>query len=408
MKKLFSLFMAFVEMSLFAALALAASVWITGEVVQEYALIGVGVAFLFSLVKKENALFETVPIENVRAAITNSMIEVYRERPIVKDFLSSLFPSKTATTKFISIEVQRGTETLAVDVIRGTGSNYNQVTKSTMKTILPAYYDEEFSANQLEIYDVAIGSLTQSTMRQLASEMAYESSLIIDKIKRSYQKQKADALQTGIIQFSANDNIDFRRKAASKVDDSAQYFSDTSVDPGLAFARAGKFLREEGKIQVGPGSRYLCILGSKAFQDLLGNPIFQAKYDRKHIHPGDIVPAEMSTVGASYHGYISVGDYVFDLWTYPEVYELVPNGTKYSYIETTNMIVTTYKPNFSFVYGMVPQLQGFVTPMTMEEGFYSLEYLDPKKMNHGVSIKSAGVAVLTGVDQVYTQKATAS
>lgn len=399
--------MAFVEMSLFATLALAVSYWLTGDVVEWSAIIGVVASILFAMTKKESALFETIPVENVRAAITNSMVEVFRERVQVKDFLSSFFPTKTSTTKYVSWEVQRATEPAAVDVIRGTGSNYNQVTKSTMKTILPAFYSEEFSANDLEVYDVAIGSLNPGLMRQLAEEMAYESSLIVDKIQRSYQKQKADLLQTGIAQFSAHDTVDFRRKAAPKVDDATQYFSDTTKDPDLAFARAGKFLREEGKLQAAPGTRYVAILGEKAFMDLMNNPIFKSKHDLKHIDLGTILPAEMSTSGASSHGYISVGNYIYDLWTYPEIYE-DSNGTKTPYIATTNMIVTTYRPNFSFVYGMVPQLQGLVTPMTIREGFYMLEYLDPKKMNHGVKIMSAGIGMLTGVDQVYTQKVTAS
>lgn len=401
--------MAFAELALFAVLALALSMYLTGEANPYYAIGGIIVGLVFASLSKneQSVLFETIPVENVRAAITNSSIAFLNERPQVKSFLRSFFPVQTADTKYISLEVRRGTEKLAADVTRGTGSNWNQVTKSTMKTILPTYWNEAFNVNDLEIYDVAYASMTQSTMRQLAQDMADEQGKIIDKIKRSQEKQCADVMLTGVITPKSQEQIDFRRKAASIVDDSAQYWNDDTVDPDTAFINAGKFLREQGKIQSGPGSRYVAILGGKAFQDLINNPIFQAKHDRKHINLGDILPATMNTDGASYHGYISVDSYTYDLWVYPEVYDN-DQGVSTRYIDDLTLIVTSYTPDFDFTYGMVPQLPGFVVPMTIEQGFYMMEYMDLQNMNHVSKIMCAGIARPKMVDQVYTQKVTSA
>ena len=43
----------------------------------------------------------------------------------VPSFLRSFFPVKTTASKYVSIEVQRGTEYAAVDVLRGTDGNRN-------------------------------------------------------------------------------------------------------------------------------------------------------------------------------------------------------------------------------------------------------------------------------------------
>lgn len=402
MKKLFSIFMALVQLTLFAVLGGATSMYLTGEVSMLAVFGGVAVGVFASFFALPVAALETIPVDQVRAALTNSMVEFYRERPVVKSFLRSFFPAKTSPTKFISIEVQRGTEKLAVDIQRGTGSNKVQATKSTVKTILPPFYSEEFNVNELEVYDVAYGSLDPGMMRALATEQAEMAGKIIDMIDRSYEKQCADALQTGIITLQNHDSIDFRRKAGSMEDISGEYWNNSSNDPGEAFRAAGKFLREQGKIQGGPGGRYAAILGGKALNDLLNNTIFQNKYDRKNIDVGSIIPAQMSTDGASYHGFISVDSYIFDLWTYPEVYTAA-NGTITPYIDSNKMIVLPYKPNFSFVYGMVPQLPGIVSPLTLREGFYTLEYVDPKLMNHAQRIMSAGVAVPYAIDQMYTR-----
>lgn len=396
------------QLTLFAVIGGAFSAYLTGEVMTEFVIGGVvlGLVFAALSVKLPVAAFETVPVDQVRAAITNSMVAFYQEKPVVKSFLRSFFPAKTSTSKYISIEVQRGTEKLAVDITRGTGANRNQVTKSTVKTFLPPFYSEEFNVNELEIYDVAYGSLDPGTMRNLALEQADVVARMIDKIDRSYEKQIADVVQTGIVTLTNHDSIDFRRQAGSMVDDGGTtYWNNNSNDPGVAFEDAGKWLREQGKIQA--NGRYAVILGSKALNDLLNNTIFQNKYDRKNIDLGAILPPSMSTSGASYHGYVSAGSYVFDLWTYPEVY-LDANGVIQSYITENMMIVMPYTPNFNFVYGMVPQLPGVVTPMTLKEGFYTLEYVDPKLMNHAQRVMSAGVAVPTAVDQIYTRVVTAA
>jgi Phage major capsid protein E len=407
MKKIFSLSMGLTFLVILT-LSMATSMYFVGEINADFIVGGFGVAFLLALTPKQVALFETIPIDQVRAAQTNAMVALYNERPVVKSFLRSFFPTETSTSKFISIEVQKGNEKIAVDVVRGAGSNLNQVTKSTVKTFLPPYFNEEYFVNELEIYDVAYGTMNPAQMRNLAVDQANAIGKIIDKIDRSYEKQCADVLQTGIVSLKSGDNIDFRREADSLIDNSGEYWNNNSNDPDVSFERAGKFLRERGKLQSGPGSRYMCLLGGKAFQDLINNSIFKSKHDLKDINLGGIIPAEFNTDGASYHGYISVGSYIYDLWTYPEVYNHPDTGVLTPYVDLTNMIVTNYNPNFKFVYGMVPQLPGLVVPMTVKEGFYTLEYVDTKQMCHGQKIMSAGVAVPVAVNQIYTEKVTAT
>lgn len=400
MKKISKIGLAF-EALVLVALICMASIYFTGGIDANFMIAGAIVVVAFASFRMPYAAYETIPVDQVRAALTNATVAIYKERPVVKSFLRSFFPVTTATSKYISIEVQRGTETMAVDVIRGAGSNKNQVTRSTRKTFLPPYFKESFNMNELDVYDTALLSASPDLLRNLAADAAEETQKIIDKIDRSYEKQCADAMLSGIISVNAGDNIDFRRKAASIVDTSSEYFSNNSNDPDLAFIRAGKFLREQGKINA--NGRYCVILGEGAFQALINNTIFQNKHDRKNIDLGAILPAQMSTSGASYHGYISVGSYVYDLWTYPEVYA-DSNGTLTPYIDDDKMIVTSYTPNFNFTYAQVPQLIGYVSPMTIRQGFYMMEYLDPRNLNHVVDIMTAGVANPYAIDQVFTQK----
>ena len=403
MKNLFSISL---MLSLFVIVAVsgALSMYFVGEVTADFIVCGLGVAFLFAMTPKV-ALFSTIPVDQVRAAITNSMVAIYTERVEVKSFLRSFFPSVTSDTKYISMEIQRANAKLAVDILRGTGSNPNQKTRSTVKTLLPPYFDEKYNVNELEVYDVAYNSMDVTTMRQLASEQAQMVRDITDKIDRSYEKQCADVFNTGIITLKSEDNIDFRRRADSLDDTAGEYWSTTTNDPDVTFIKAAQFLTEYGRINMGAGTRIPVILGTKAFQDLINNPIFQKKHDLKSIDLGAILPASMSTSGAAYHGYISVGSYIFDLWTYPQFYELA-NGTKTYYINARDVIFTSYNAEFKFVYGAVPQLKGLVSPLTIKEGFYTMEWLDPANMNHVQKIMSAGVALPVAIDKIFTARAT--
>lgn len=365
-------------------------------------LIGLAVV-VASFGTPKNVAFETIPVDQIRAAITNSMVAIYNEKPQVKSFLRSFFPEIVSPTKDISIGVRRGTEKIAVDVIRGGQSNLNQVTKSTQKTIIPAFYNEEAFLNELEIYDTAWTTLNPSMLRSLAEAQVDVLGRMIDKIDRAYEKQCADVLQTGIITLNAGDSIDYRRKAGSMVNNSSYYFSNSSNDPFAIFQLGAKFLREEGKIQISPNGAYVCILGNAAMASLKANTKFQEqmRLNFKQLLTKDFLPAEMTDAGATYHGRITSGSYEFDLWTYPEIYEDA-NGNKVNYIDTKKMIMTTYKAEFNFIYGAVPQIPGVVVPSTIRQGFYQLEYIDPRQMCHGMKVMSAGVAVPTAVDRIFT------
>ena len=65
----------------------------------------------------------SISLEQARLKFTQALVDKYREMPIVLSFLRSFFVKKTSTSKFISIEVQRGNEKIAVDVQRGTAGN---------------------------------------------------------------------------------------------------------------------------------------------------------------------------------------------------------------------------------------------------------------------------------------------
>lgn len=403
MKSLISVFRAVFVISMITLLLFPSAAG-----VQEFATVGGGlvVLSLFMPEKQVGMLYTVIGLDAARSAFTNAIVAVYRERITPSSFLRSFFPATYSPTKLVSIEVKRGKEKVASDVLRGTGSNLNKKSRSTLKTIEPPLYSEAHNVNELDIYDTAFGTLDPKLMAQLAVEAAEELVEIQNTIERAYEKQAAEVLTSGVITLKNGDNIDFKRKSDSLVDDGAgSYWTVSTVDPMVALAAGGQFIREVGKSQ---GGTYNVIMGGSALNALLNNPIFQAKYDKKDITLGEIREPQRNSTGGTLHGRVSAGAYVYNIWTYPEGYTNA-SDVFVKYIADTDIIILPEVTHFTTAYALVPQLPGMAPLQTTAGGAYVFnEYLDPKNRNHVQEILSAGVTIPVAIDQIYTQKVTAA
>lgn len=347
-----------------------------------------------------------IPAEDARGIFTKTLVDVFRERPQTTSFCRSFFPSRVSNSRELSIEVQRGTEKVAVDVTRGTEGNRNSVSRSTEKIFLPPYYREYFDLTELDLYDRLFGStsIDEGVFADFINETVDKTMLIRDKIERALEKQCAEVLLTGIVSLKAGTNIDFKRKAASLVDGgSGSYWTVGSVDPYVTLENGGNFLRQVGKVQ---GGILNVIMGSKAFNAFMNNPQVKTRADIRNFHLDNLRMPQRDAVGGVLHGVVSAGPYEVRLWSYPEYYD-TENGTSTPYITPEKVIMLPEVPKFRMGFAAVPRLltEGGIGAATGE--FVVGEYLDHRRTSHIIDVKSAGVAIPVGVDQVYTVKVVA-
>lgn len=376
-------------------------------------LLGIGtavgvVSLALSKLNKEGVLFETIGFDQARAVVTNTVVAVYRESTVVTSFFRSFFPTVIARTRYVSIETKRGTEKAASDVLRGTKGNLNQRKRSTLKTIDPPLYKEGVNINELDIYDTAFGTLDPALMAQLGVETAEEMEDITNMIERRYEIMCAQALLTGVITLVNQDNIDFKRKAASLPDGLANggagtYWTVTTVDPMLSLIAGGDFIRQIGKAQ---GDTYNVIMGGNALNAMLNNPIYQEKYKMFNITLGEIGLPQRNAVGGTLHGQISAGSYKYNVWTYTDGTE--DSGVFVKYMDDDKIIILPTQTNFRLAFGQVPMLPGMSPAGVSTSGSYVLkEWIDFENTNHRMEINSAGIAIPLAIDQIYTQKVVA-
>lgn len=337
---------------------------------------------------------------DARALFTKQLIDVFRESPMATSFLRSFFPSVESATKELSIEVQRGTEKVAVDVIRGSEGNRNSFNKSTEKIFVPPYFREYLEATELDLYDRLFGSteISSAIFAQLMQTVAEKLGLLRDKIERAYELQCSQVLETGIVTLNNGDNIDFKRKAGSLVDASGTPWSNDSYDPLAQLATGARWMRSNGKTQ---GNMFDVIMGSSAKAAFNKNAFVKAVAGQfQRINFLDLREPQRNAVGAISHGIIAAEDYLFRVWTYPEMYDNASN-VQTAYMNAKKIVMLPENPRFKLGFAAVPQL--IDEKSAPVKGAYVIgEYKDQRKASHVFDIQSAGVAIPVAVDQIYT------
>jgi hypothetical protein len=351
----------------------------------------------------------SIPVSQARAAFTSNLVDVFEDMLPAPSFLRSFFPSEQSFTRYVSIQVERNYETIAADVQRGTGGQRNSFAKSTEKVFDPPYFKEWFDITDIDLYDRLFGStsIDSGVFSQVVQTTARRLSALRAKIERKYEKMIADALTTGAITLVNTDSVNFGRVAGSLVDKGAgAYWATDSVNPFNDLENGCQFLRETGKAV---GTTFHALLGQQAFRDMQNNAIYKARVLQNLNNNIDLVLApQRQSTGATFHGILSCGNYKVCIWTYPQSYDV--SGTPTAYLDTKKVIIIPEVTRFKLSFAAVPQLAKVGNGLMLDSllpgldtrAFVPYESIDDDNDAHKMGVKSAGLPILTAVDQAYT------
>jgi hypothetical protein len=354
-----------------------------------------------------------IPAQQARSIFTNVLIARFKESNLIKvpQFLRSFFPTVVNSSKMVSIEVQRGTELMAADVLRGVDGNRNQFTRSTEKNFIPPFYNENFDITQMDRYDVVFGddNVSGDTIGNLASEAAEKYMTLKDKIERAKEYQCAQVFETGVVTMNNGDNVDFKRKAGSIVDlGAAGYWDNTTAEVENQLVAGATFIRTYGK---NGSSVFNFVMSGSAFIKLKKTGYFEKLANYQNVQLLDIRMPQKDSFGAGYHGTITAGAYIFNIWTYDETYVNSSGVVTRYWPEDYAFIVPVQGTRFVMSHAGIPQIMRkpqnaempeYIKYMATEYGFNN--YIDPKGTAHIFEIMSAPLALPVTVDMIYTMK----
>jgi hypothetical protein len=352
----------------------------------------------------------SISTTDARGLYTKMLIAVYAQRRKPASFFRSMFTKVISDTLELSIEVQRGTQMIAVDVERGTEGNRNTFNKSTEKIFIPPFYKEFFNITDIDLYDRLFidAEVDAQVIAKFIRTAAQKIGILQDKIERATEKMCADVLLTGVAQLNSGTNINYGRKAASLVDLGAgNYWATTTIDPYDQIQTDIQFIRDNGLVS---DTTFMLCLGATAYHDLLLNPQFKARQSFFNLKLDEIAPPKFDdVVGQVFHGQMSVGPYRVNVFTYPDTYKDRVTGAITPYMDPKKYILTPMNTEYVLGYAANPQLISDPAPaVAIQKGEWIIyDYIDPRFLSHTYNIMSSPLAVPVAIDTTVTRKVVA-
>ncbi len=258
----------------------------------------------------------------------------------------------------VVMDIQRFGEDVAIAIKKCTGPNLNDFDEFTTKEFVPPSYGEAFPLDVCELFNRMVGvdpfsAVNESFSSQIISKMATGFKLIDDKIQRAVELQASQILQTGILTLTdSNGNtvftLDFKPKATHFPSASVAWSAagGTPLDDLQALAT---IIRSDGKINPDR-----LVFGVTALRDFLQNPQVTASLDNRRIETGLIAPTGFEDSGATFYGFIWIGSYRFEMWTYPETFKDPQTGLPVEYVDTDKVIMSSSRTRLDKTSAIIP------------------------------------------------------
>ena len=343
-----------------------------------------------------------------RSPFTQTVIDVYQENAPIPSHFSNMFVAKPTLSKYVSIEVERDTELISVDVNRLGEGTRNMFSKSSEKIFLPPMHDQYFDATALDAYDKMVNSprnaeLTGSAARGVAKKLLK----LQEKIARAEEKQAAEIFETGIVIINKGTNIDYKRKSTSKVDLGVGNYWDTADAPVEAqLIAVGDFLRTSGKSNV---KEIDMTLSGATFTALKGTDYYKNDANFNNVQLNDIKRPIANSTGSSLNGQIVAGSYTFNIWSYDETYQDESKVTQRYMPANQTVFVPISGAQLDAAYGGLPivvrdasrvEFPQFIR--NVKSKFMIYNKIGENRASHIFGVRSAPLYVPVTVDRIYT------
>jgi len=281
-------------------------------------------------------------------------------------FLSNFFKKKQL--KGIKVELQgRVVESYySVDVKLGTGGRNNALDEYDKTEYTVPEYNDISSLREEDVFKAKFGETEYDQIGSIINSINDGQEIFSNKQRRAEEKQAADAIFTGQIVLTGGNKVNFKKKSSHNVNKTSAKWSTSDGDPITDIKNLIKLCIADGKISA---SEWNLILEEKGLNALLGNAKFKANSNwNEGIKRSDINMPVEATPGAMFHGRISVGSYLVNIWSYnekytvPKGYGFEHEGEEFGYIPEGSAALLPMNPNFVKYYGAINNTNAPTTP----------------------------------------------
>lgn len=357
-----------------------------------------------------------IPIGQASPILTSAIRARYDELSQIKvnNLFRSWFAMNPSPDRYPIIEVRRGSEQVAVDVMRGHQGQRIQVSKFSQKAFDPFYFKQYFDATELTNYFRVFGSqsFNENEMAELANGVAVQNKIQDDMISRAEEIMCASVLESGTItSFRDGSIVDFKRQAGSIVTlTGGSTWDNAGTNPYNDLNNGGDYLRQTGKYG---GYVINAIFGTAAWEAFRNNSIVQERLKEFNNKRDVLEPAQYDAIGGKYQGSIDCTNYTLRCWTMSDVYNaptvdangnISMTGTLTPYMNPKKIYMIPEKPMFQMLYGAIPEVRmpGAGTSTLIVGSRIFKDYANPEEGYHRFYLEAAPLPVPIQVDQIYT------
>ena len=288
--------------------------------------------------------------------------QLFRQMRSPTGFLSRRFtvkPGGIYNGLKVAMDIERFGEDVAVSVQKCTGPNLNDISIFTTKEFTPPSYAEAFPVDACDLLNRMAGvdpfsAAAADYASQFVALMTKGFAVVDAKIQRAIELQSSQILQTGMLTLKDKGgatvyNLDFKAKA-SHFPTVATAWSAAGATPIDDIKALADLIRSDGK--VNPNR---ITFGDGAWSSFLANQQVQDHFNNRRMELGVIDPA-MEDSGAVLQGRTTIGSYVYDLWTYPEVYKDPETDAMLKYVDDDKVIIDSTNTRYDMTSARVPLL----------------------------------------------------
>jgi hypothetical protein len=299
---------------------------------------------------------------------TNRLIGVYMDEAEAPGLLSGFFqspPRNFHTTEKVEIDIIRDDADIAIvvtDLSAGGRRNENQ--RYVNKSFTPPIFDEE---GPITAYDLIkrVPGMDPFQDPDYGANATNQAFMIFRKlerkIRRSIELMAAQVLQTGALTLfdssgTALYTLDFGAKSTHKATVGTVWATDgtgAGVNPLNDIEALALVVRRDGK-----SNPNRLIFGRSAWQRFTSYQVVKDRILGNFNSPqlGQLAPQVRGT-GATFQGFLWIGMYRFEMWTYDGFYKHPQTGVPTPYVDDDHIIMMSDGAQLDLSYGAIPLLK---------------------------------------------------
>ena len=293
---------------------------------------------------------------------TIKQMNLYIQDATTTRFLSGMFQSPRQNfhdSEFVDMDIQRGDEDIAI-VINDLSANPNSNTDDefTNKEFKPPILNEIIVINAFDLLKRVAGENTYQNPRFQAAvikKMLRGMKKLQAKIQRTIELQASQVLQTGIIDLKnlagvTLYTIDYKPKGT--------HFPTVTIDWDLVTSTKFADINSLANVLRNDGLEDpdMLVFGENAIINFMSDDKVKSAFDTRNITVGDLGPTQKFGSGGIFHGFVDIGNYKYQVWSYGGRFINPDGGAKEQYVDPDNMIMRSANGRLDLTFGSIPNL----------------------------------------------------